>query len=72
MHLQADSLWAEGSGRDLALGAAYGLASSDVDVPESEIVQRAVEAAIVHDANCGGSAWCTELRSATPGPNHAG
>ena len=56
-----DTLWAEGSGRELALGAAHALLSLK-DVPNmEEIVRQAVDAAIIYDSTCGGTAWLEEL-----------
>jgi hypothetical protein len=61
LELPVDTLWAEGSGREIALGAAYGLQSTDSKLSEGSILQRAVEAAILYDAACGGDAWSAEL-----------
>ncbi len=56
----SDQLWAEGSGRDLAIGAAHVLAHVIPQEP-AEIVRRAIETAIDLDIGCGGHAWVFEL-----------
>jgi ATP-dependent protease HslVU (ClpYQ) peptidase subunit len=61
LELPADRLWAEGSGRDLVLGAAFGLQCTGMKHSDSEIVERALEAAILWDVSCGGIPWCAEL-----------
>jgi ATP-dependent protease HslVU (ClpYQ) peptidase subunit len=55
-----DQLWAEGSGRDLAIGAAYILTSMRQLEP-AEIVRRAIETAVAFDVGCGGHAWVFDL-----------
>jgi ATP-dependent protease HslVU (ClpYQ) peptidase subunit len=55
MPLPVDRLWAEGSGRELALGAAHALLAADAGLAEKDVVRHAVDAAIVYDSNCGGS-----------------
>lgn len=66
LELPVDTLWAEGSGRELALGAAYGLQCAGSTLPERNILEHALEAAILHDATCGGNAWSAELRAQEP------
>jgi len=61
MPLPEGKLWAEGSGRDLAIGAAHALLSVHGGLSERDVVRHAVEAAIIHDSNCGGSPWIAEL-----------
>lgn len=63
MELPFDTLWAEGSGRELALGAAYGLQRAGSSLPEKDILEHALGAAILYDTNCGGTAWSVELRA---------
>jgi ATP-dependent protease HslVU (ClpYQ) peptidase subunit len=63
--LPDDKLWAEGSGRDLAIGAAHAMQLSRAELSPREIVRVAIETAITCDAQCGGTAWIAEL-SATP------
>jgi ATP-dependent protease HslVU (ClpYQ) peptidase subunit len=63
--LPDNRLWAEGSGRDLAIGAAHALQQSRSEISPREIVRLAIETAITCDAQCGGAAWIGEL-SATP------
>lgn len=50
-------LWAEGSGRDLAIGAAHALAVCGVPPSPDEILRRALETAIMFDVGCGGRPW---------------
>lgn len=45
--------WAQGSGRSLAIGAAYARVLAHPD----QIVKLAVEAAIQYDTGCGGKPW---------------
>jgi ATP-dependent protease HslVU (ClpYQ) peptidase subunit len=66
MPIPMDKLWAEGSGRDLAIGAAHALLSVNAGISERDVVRHAVETAIIYDSNCGGSPWLAEL--AGPGP----
>lgn len=66
MPLPADKLWAEGSGRDLAIGAAHALLSVQSELPEEAVVQHAVETAIAYDSICGGSVWLKELVGPVP------
>lgn len=61
MPLPLDRLWAEGSGRDLAIGAAHALVSVHCGLPERDVVRHAVETAILYDSNCGGGCWLEEL-----------
>jgi ATP-dependent protease HslVU (ClpYQ) peptidase subunit len=62
--LPADSLWAEGSGRELAIGAAHALGAGCRGVSVEDIVRTAVETAIARDIRCGGIAWLAELTGA--------
>ena len=59
--IPADTFWAEGSGRDLAIGAAHALNAASIAVPAREVVRLAVEAALAYDFLCGGPAWIAEL-----------
>lgn len=59
--LPGDTLWAEGSGRELAIGAAHALQLSRTEISSQEIVRLAIETAITCDSQCGGTAWITEL-----------
>lgn len=61
MSLPGDQLWAEGSGRDLALGAGHALLSTGAALGAKDVVRHAVETAIAYDSNCGGSPWLDEL-----------
>jgi hypothetical protein len=60
-------LWAEGSGRELALGAAHAVASFAPQLTPRDIVARALRAAIALDAMCGGDAWVQELAAGPRG-----
>jgi ATP-dependent protease HslVU (ClpYQ) peptidase subunit len=53
-------LWAEGSGRDLAIGAAHILTGA-MQLEPPEIVRRAIETAVAFDIGCGGHAWVFDL-----------
>ena len=66
MPLPPDKLWAEGSGRDLAIGAAHALVSAHGGYSEKDIVQQAVETAIIYDSGCGGAPWLRELVGTVP------
>lgn len=59
--LPRDKLWAEGSGRDLAIGAAHALGTSHADLPDKDLVRCAIETAILYDSSCGGGPWLCEL-----------
>jgi ATP-dependent protease HslVU (ClpYQ) peptidase subunit len=54
-------LWAEGSGRELALGAGHALLTRDPGIRSEEAVQRAIEAAIHFDTASGGEVWIRRL-----------
>ena len=54
-------LWAEGSGREVALGAGYALLRAGSGMGGGEILRRTLEAAIALDITCGGEAWTCEL-----------
>jgi ATP-dependent protease HslVU (ClpYQ) peptidase subunit len=67
--LPANQPWAEGTGRELALGAAHALLSSNANVPAGDVVRGAIEAAIALDSTCGGAPWMEELAGvAAPNP----
>ncbi len=55
-------LWAEGSGRELALGAGHALAAREPGLPPRDIVTGSVGAAIAFDTMCGGEIWVEQLR----------
>lgn len=57
----AGRLWAEGSGRELALGAAHALLHAGVATAHDETVRHAIAAAIALDTTCGGSPWVDQL-----------
>jgi ATP-dependent protease HslVU (ClpYQ) peptidase subunit len=59
--IPVDSLWAEGSGRELAIGAAHALAAACRSISARDLVRTAVETAIARDIRCGGTAWIAEL-----------
>lgn len=61
MQLPTDTLWAEGSGRDLAIGAAHALRSVQSALSDRDVVRHATEAAIAYDSICGGPMWMAEL-----------
>jgi ATP-dependent protease HslVU (ClpYQ) peptidase subunit len=61
----AGQLWAEGSGRELAIGAGHALVRQRPLPDGEEIVRRAIDAALAFDTSCGGEAWVAEL---APGP----
>ncbi len=54
-------LWAEGSGRELALGAAHARANCGGKFTARDTVKRAIAAAIAFDTICGGEIWLEEL-----------
>jgi ATP-dependent protease HslVU (ClpYQ) peptidase subunit len=59
-------LWAEGSGREIAIGAGHALTRQRPALGAAEIVRRATEAALAHDTTCGGTIWMAELAHAPP------
>lgn len=59
--LPPDRLWAEGSGRDLAIGAAHVLLTRSAVPAPAEVVSCAIETAVAFDIGCGGEAWVFEL-----------
>jgi len=61
MQLPPDRLWAEGSGRELAIGAAHALLSVHAELSAKEVVRHAVETANLYDSTCGGDVWMKEL-----------
>jgi len=54
-------VWAEGSGREVAIGAGHALAHQRPALDAAEIVRRAMEAALACDTTCGGTIWMVEL-----------
>jgi ATP-dependent protease HslVU (ClpYQ) peptidase subunit len=66
MQLPADTLWAEGSGRDLAIGAAHALRSVQGGLSDRDVVRQATETAIAFDSICGGTPWLAELVGPVP------
>ncbi|GHD52559.1 hypothetical protein GCM10017083_28050 [Thalassobaculum fulvum] len=61
MSLAPDRLWAEGSGRELAVGAGHALVNSGFHLAADDVVRRAVETAIAYETSCGGEAWVDRL-----------
>lgn len=57
-------LWAEGSGREIAIGAGHALTTQRPALGAAEIVRRAMEAALAYDTTCGGTIWMAELAPA--------
>lgn len=55
--IQSDNLYAEGSGRDYALGADFMVR----DKPAQERLALALKAAIALNSGCGGEAWIAKL-----------
>lgn len=55
--IEPGRLWAEGSGRELAIGAAHALVELDAGLPAEQVVRRAVDTAIALETSCGGAAW---------------
>ncbi|MBI4183010.1 MAG: hypothetical protein HY521_03300 [Proteobacteria bacterium] len=53
--------WAEGSGRELALGAAHALLSLPEPPSAEAVVRAAIGAAIAYDGACGGQPWLARL-----------
>lgn len=66
MPLPVDKLWAEGSGRDLAIGAAHALGTVHGGLSDRDVVRHAIETAITYDSICGGSLWMEELAGSAP------
>jgi ATP-dependent protease HslVU (ClpYQ) peptidase subunit len=54
-------LWAEGTGRELAIGTAHALRAADSGLPCKEVMTRAINTAIALDVGCGGAAWVHPL-----------
>jgi ATP-dependent protease HslVU (ClpYQ) peptidase subunit len=72
--LPGGRLWAEGEGRELAVGAGHALLALDDPPPGPKVVRTALEVAIALNVGCGGAPWIAEL-SATgcrPLADHAG
>ena len=61
MQLPADKLWAEGSARDLAIGAAHALVTVHAGLAEKEVIRHAVATGILYDSTCGGDPWLKEI-----------
>jgi ATP-dependent protease HslVU (ClpYQ) peptidase subunit len=61
--LPADSMWAEGSGRELAIGAAHAIQSAFPEISPEEVIRLAVETAVAKDVGCGGAVWISELNA---------
>jgi ATP-dependent protease HslVU (ClpYQ) peptidase subunit len=59
--LPVDRLWAEGSGRDLAIGAGHALGTVHDGLSDRDVVRHAIETAIAYDSICGGTPWMEEL-----------
>lgn len=55
--IERGRLWAEGSGRDLAIGAAHALVELRSGLSAEQVVRRAVETAMALETSCGGTAW---------------
>ncbi len=72
IRIPAGQLWAEGTGRELALGAAHALMAVRPRPSESEIVRAAIEAAIAFDSSCGGPVWIEQLAGSGGEPRAAG
>jgi ATP-dependent protease HslVU (ClpYQ) peptidase subunit len=53
--------WAEGSGREIALGAIHALQSLEAPHAPDDILRRAIDAAMALDINCGGHPWIHEV-----------
>lgn len=54
-------VWAEGSGREIAIGAGHALTRLRPALPAGEIVRRAMDAAMAIDTTCGGHAWIAAI-----------
>lgn len=53
--IPTDTLWAQGSGADYAVGADYAIRTLGSDLPDSDRVRLCVEAAINNDIHCVGN-----------------
>ncbi|MDQ7250505.1 hypothetical protein [Dongia sedimenti] len=53
--------WAEGSGREVCMGALHVLLTSGGGLAPRDIVQRALDAAMALEVNCGGRTWIHQL-----------
>ena len=53
--------WAEGSGREIALGAIHALQSLQTVLAPDDVLRRAIDAAMALDINCGGHPWVHEV-----------
>jgi ATP-dependent protease HslVU (ClpYQ) peptidase subunit len=54
-------VWAEGSGREIAIGAGHALTRLRPALPAAEVVRRAMDAAMAIDTTCGGRAWIAAI-----------
>jgi len=59
--IPAGAAWAEGSGREISLGAMHALQSLRGAFAPDVILRHAIEAAISFDIACGGRVWLMEL-----------
>lgn len=64
--IEPGRLWAEGSGRELAIGAAHALVELGAGLAAEQVVRRAVEAAIALETSCGGTAWVSPVSGEPP------
>lgn len=53
--------WAEGSGREVCMGALHALLALDGGLAPGDIVQRALDATTALEINCGGRTWTHQL-----------
>jgi ATP-dependent protease HslVU (ClpYQ) peptidase subunit len=67
--IPAGVLWAEGSGREAALGAGYALLRTGLGADGGEVLRRALETAIALDITCGGEAWICALSAPARPPS---
>jgi len=59
--IEPGRLWAEGSGRELAIGAAHALVELGSGLAAEQVVRRAVETAMALETSCGGTAWVSPV-----------
>ena len=59
-------VWAEGSGREIAIGADHALVHQRPALDAEEIVRRALDATLACDTTCGGAIWLAELGPEAP------
>jgi hypothetical protein len=62
VRIAENELWAEGSGRELALGAGYAAQASGMEEAPGEVVRLAIAAAIHFDVGSGGEVWIHRLK----------